>query len=325
MVVVIMCGTLFWNVYVGVVAAISSILAIWYFSLPPDMDFHLQNTEDGLALGALFVFMLGFAVIVGLLRERDRRVTRAHATAEALAENQRRIVMEMQRVLLPQRPVPVHGIEIAYEYVAGGTDADPIGGDWFAFVPVADRALGVAIGDVVGHGVDAVSAMVEYRFTMRIVAGDGCDPAVALSRLHGGLLLYGQETPATGLYGVMDADQRTWTYANAGHVPPLLVRRSGSVEVLDAATSRMFVPLTHDGFTAETVEIGEGDVLALYTDGLVERRNEILDLGIDRLARYLGSSDLADLSSAATRMIHDIAGTSPSDDVAVVLLRLDES
>jgi serine phosphatase RsbU (regulator of sigma subunit) len=216
----------------------------------------------------------------------------------------------------------VADIEVASRYVAGGTRDEPMGGDWFAFIPVGERALGVALGDVVGHGLDAVSAMVEYRFTMRVVAGDGCDPAVALSRLQTALRLYGQDTMGTAVYGVLDAERGLWTYANAGHLPPIVVSAAGSPRLLECARGPMFVPLGRDGYASSCVTVEPGDVVALYTDGLVERRGESLTEGIGRLSEHLAHAELSDLEAAVDDVIASLAGEAPSDDVALVLLRI---
>jgi serine phosphatase RsbU (regulator of sigma subunit) len=127
---------------------------------------------------------------------------------------------------------------------------------------------------------------------------------------------------STCVYGVIDTTEKTWTYCVAGHPAPLLIR-DGTVEVLDGPHGPPLAALpTADSYKERVVRLQDGDLLALYSDGLVERRGERLDEGIRRLGERLRMVDAEDnLNDATKAVVADLVGEDPPDDVVIVLAR----
>jgi serine phosphatase RsbU (regulator of sigma subunit) len=129
---------------------------------------------------------------------------------------------------------------------------------------------------------------------------------------------------STCVYGLIDVTNSDWTYSSAGHLPLLI--RDGAVITLDAPHG----PPIGAGLFAETydsasVRLKPNDIVALYTDGLVERRGEPLDCGIKRLGQRLAAqADAIDLFSTTADVVRDLAGSTPADDVALVVVRLED-
>ena len=324
MFVVVILVTLFAGIIPGVVAAAASVVALWYFSIPPGESFDVHHSEDVVTLALVFFLLVGIATLIARLRARDAEAARIRAVNESALATQADMVAKLQDALLPHMRPVVDGARIASHYVVGGGQSSPVGGDWYAFVPLSRHRLGIAIGDAVGHGVDAVAAMAEYRYSLRVVAVDGCDPATALARLETAIGVFGGSRLATGVYGVVDTAAFTWTFANAGHLPPLLAHADGTVDVLETTAAPLLTGGLSDGaFDNTVVDVVHDDRLVLYTDGLVERRGEHLDKGIDRLANHLSATRDNEVASMLPSLVRELVGDQPDDDVAIVAVHFE--
>ena len=320
---IVVLVTLLGGLRVGVLAALTSMFALWTLNLPPGFTLRLVSGYDIAAVIATGIVGTTMALILHSLRSREQRAAEQRLEAERARHNDLQIITELQGAILPQAPTHVSGVSIGCAYRAGGNAVTPMGGDWYAFIPFDDGRIGIAIGDVVGHGVEAISVMAEYRFTLRTLAVGGDRPHVVLNQLE---ILSRQlrriDAFTTCIYGILDPHAGSWSYANAGHLPPLLVR-DGAPAVLElhngppiGATSRPASYVTDD------VALKPSDTIVLYTDGVVERRREQLDVGIDRLCQrvnHLGR----DFNQQATAVINDMVGNSAADDAALVFARLD--
>jgi PAS domain S-box-containing protein len=245
--------------------------------------------------------------------------TLAHALRRAHRDDrQREVAIALQRSILGPALLP-DGFEVRYE------PANPpleVGGDWYDVVALAGDRIGIVVGDCVGRGLAAAAVMGQLRSACRALLLEANGPAHTLAaldrfagRLPGALC-------TTVFCGVLDPATGALTYSSAGHPPATLVHRDGTAEFLDAGGGvplAVRVPATRPEATA-VVPIGS--LLMLYTDGLVERRRESLDEGMDRataVAHGARDADLADL--AATLM----GGLRPEDgyedDVALLLYR----
>ncbi len=262
---------------------------------------------DGLPIGTT-----GVAMDV-TIRERQNA-----ATTEALAQ-QRVVVDTLQRALLRAVIPRVAGVEVATRYMAADRDA-AVGGDWYAVVPVRTGCIGVAIGDVAGHGLAAVADMAAARFSLRALALAGGEPEEVLDQLNRTVRVFAAGTMITALYGILDSAARTWTYATAGHCPVLLRRADGETEWLDAAVDP---PLgVASSFRRQTVDVDAGSTLILYTDGLVERRHEPITIGLDRLAHATENGPKAP-EALCDHLSETLLGdTAAADDVALVVVTL---
>ena len=246
-------------------------------------------------------------------RERHKAVV-----TEALVE-QREVVDVLQQALLPAALPHVPGIELAARYVAAA-GSSAVGGDWYAVLPLADGCLGVAIGDVAGHGLSAVADMAAVRFSLRALALGEPRPERVLERLNEVVNVFESDAMITALYGVLNPRLHTWTYAAAGHCPAIVRAADGQTRLLDEQCDP---PLgVAETFRVREVALEVGATLVLYTDGLIERRTESITTGLDRLQQVVhGGPDAPDaLCEYLLQMMHEDSGF--ADDVAVVAVSL---
>ncbi len=242
------------------------------------------------------------------------RFERQYATASAL-----------QLALLPDRLDAVPGMEIAARYLPGAVDVQ-VGGDWYDAVELPGGSLLVAIGDVVGHGISAATWMGNLRTLVRYCAFDGQDPAPLLARLNSYCMASVGADMATVLVGVIDPLTGVARLASAGHPPPLVQRADGSVHVVWEGRGPPLGATTAAQFESVDIVVGPGDTMVFYTDGLVERRGEPFDAGLDRLAASAtaGRTEPQTLEEFADWLIEDALGGRPaSDDVALLVVRPD--
>jgi PAS domain S-box-containing protein len=239
------------------------------------------------------------------------------ATSEALAR-ERDLVGVLQQALLPTSLPEVPGTTIGVRYIPAQSDAG-VGGDWYAVLPLSGGRLGLAIGDVAGHGVGAVADMAAARFSLRALAlTDPVAPERVLERLNNVVRVFESDTMITALYGVLDPVAHTWTYASAGHCPALVRNPDGTTEWLDDECDPPLGVAT--SFRRRRANIAPGSMLVFYTDGLVERRTESIDCGMDRLRRACEAGpDTPD--ALCTRLSEVMLGDgSVQDDVAIVVV-----
>jgi anti-sigma regulatory factor (Ser/Thr protein kinase) len=223
----------------------------------------------------------------------------------------------LQRSLLPDRLPELPGLSIAARYKPGGAD---VGGDWYDAIPLDDGALGVAMGDVVGHGLGAAALMGQLRQAARAYALEGHPPGVVLDRLD--RLVRGLEGAqmATLIYLVVDADLSRLRMASAGHVPPLVVEPDGGARFIVGAPDPPLGTFERDTHRELTAELEPGSTIVLYTDGLVEQRGVSIDEGLEALrgaAENPGHpEELADHLMRSMLAIHPA-----DDDIAVLVLQ----
>jgi PAS domain S-box-containing protein len=224
----------------------------------------------------------------------------------------------LQRSLLPERLPDIGGIQVAAVYMPGGAD---VGGDWYDAIPLDKGRVGVAMGDVVGHGIGAASLMGQLRHAMRAYAIEGHPPAGVLDRLA--KLVRGLEggQMATLLYLVMEPDHGTIRFANAGHVPPLVIAPEGDAHYLDSAHNPPLGVFDSPDHIETSVELPPGTTIVLYTDGLVEERGVSIDQGLEAL-RLAASQDTCHPDELCERLVESMLAIHPAnDDIAVLALR----
>jgi serine phosphatase RsbU (regulator of sigma subunit) len=280
------------------------------------------GTEDRL-LGALSMVRVGAspaftredAVVANELAARAARALgRAfhHARDHAMA-------LELQRALLTEPTVPHPNLETAFRYLPAD-DTTVVGGDWFDSLALSrDRNL-LVIGDVMGHGVEAAVAMSHYRSMLRALADTGLRPHEILQHADRMVADAGFDRVATCLVALGDPRDNTVSYANAGHLPPLRLTPQGHTEIVPLPVG----PPLGTGFGSyETVTRPglPGGTLLLYTDGLVERRDEDIDESLRRLTR-LRLSPRDSLDKIVDDVLAQLMSGPAEDDVAVLAARV---
>jgi PAS domain S-box-containing protein len=224
----------------------------------------------------------------------------------------------LQRSLLPERLPQIKGAQVAAVYMPGGAD---VGGDWYDAIPLEGGRVGVAMGDVVGHGIGAASLMGQLRHAMRAYAIEGHSPAGVLDRL--GKLVRGLDggQMATLLYLVMEPEDGTVRFSNAGHVPPLVIGPDGEAHYLETAHNPPLGVFESPDHLETTVELSPGSTIVLYTDGLVEERGVSIDRGLEAL-RLAASQDTCHPAELCDRLVESMLAIHPAnDDIAVLALR----
>ncbi|WP_371583464.1 PP2C family protein-serine/threonine phosphatase [Streptomyces sp. NBC_01314] len=255
-----------------------------------------------------------------MLIELARRAGVALENARRFEHN-RDIAETLQRALLTELPT-TPGLRLAARYLPA-TRGLNIGGDWYDAFRQPDGSLITVIGDVTGHGLRAAVMMSQLRTALRAYAVDGETPGQLLTRLHLFLHHLQPDLYATAVIARFHPREPTLTWAAAGHPPPVLRSPDGRVRILDAKPGAMLgIPL-HQEIADHTVPLPPGSTLALYTDGLVERRAQGIDPGIERLASALGALPPAtlddDLQESADRLLHPLLDDEHEDDVCLLL------
>ncbi|MBL1285286.1 SpoIIE family protein phosphatase [Streptomyces sp. For3] len=232
--------------------------------------------------------------------------------------HEHRVARELQRSLLSEPRVPNPGIEIASLYLPAGEGA-LVGGDWFDAIPLRGGRHIKVMGDVMGHGVDAAVAMSNYRSMLRVMADDEHPPHRILERLDRAIGQSGLDRAATCLIAVVDRKEGTCEVASAGHPPPVFIDPGAP----EARVARVPVgpPLGtgFGGYRTTVLPCAPGTVLFMYTDGLVERRGEDIDVSIERLRQLKlpPGGRLEDLLAEVVDRFADAA----EDDIAVLVSR----
>ncbi|WP_409465688.1 PP2C family protein-serine/threonine phosphatase [Amycolatopsis sp. GA6-003] len=230
----------------------------------------------------------------------------------------RTAAMALQRSLLPGRLPEVPGLEFAARYVPGASSG--LGGDWYDLFRLPGGRLGIVMGDVAGHGLDAAVIMGRLRSALRAYALDCEDPAEVLAKLDRKAVHFEHGVMATVAYAVLDENQRRLTISLAGHLPPVLVSSGQPAELLQApADPPVGLGLTSAARRVTTVDLAPDSVLAFCTDGLVERRDQLVDTGLARLAGLLRVEDPDQLCS---RIMSALIGNRPAaDDIALLVIK----
>ncbi len=252
--------------------------------------------------------------------DNARRYTREHATA-----------LMLQRDLLPRTLPEQPGVEVAHRYLPAAGPAG-VGGDWYDVIPLSGARVGLVVGDVVGHGTGAAATMGRVRTTVAALAALDFAPDELLARLDDLVARTGappsgpaeaedQALGVTCLYAIYDPVSRHCVMARAGHLPPVLVTPDGHAELVDLPAGP---PLGLGGlpFECADIELPEGAMLALYTDGLVENRQTDIDARIRSLCTALSGPGNGQLDKTCDWVITSLLPQAPEDDAALLLLRV---
>ncbi|WP_308015917.1 SpoIIE family protein phosphatase [Cellulomonas chengniuliangii] len=236
-----------------------------------------------------------------------------------LYEREHRLAETLQRAMLPEQ-AEVVGLDV-WSYYAPNVEHAQVGGDWYDVLQISPEVVGVVIGDVVGHDVEAAAAMGQLRSVVRSYAYEVTTPGPVLERVD--QLVAGMRIPRSAalVLTTLSRDGEGWhvEYSRAGHLPALLVRHGVVTPLSDASG-----PLIGFGGrprSTATAELTPGDVLIFYTDGLIERRDRALRDGVDALVDVAAGITAIDAAGIGEELLSRFAD-SPEDDVAVVVVRI---
>jgi serine phosphatase RsbU (regulator of sigma subunit) len=251
-------------------------------------------------------------------RNSDRSPGDPTALAAALLQ-ERHVTLELQRAILPlhEAPFDLPGLRAVVRYLPASA-ASRVGGDWYITAEMPEGNVLLAIGDVAGHGLDAAAGMARLRGALAGLAITGAPPERLVGWLNDLVHHVAPEHTASVMAGYFDPPTREFTWAQAGHPPPLLVR--GAFARPLGQPAGILLGAGRGGYEAMTVTLEPGDVLLLYSDGLVERRDRPLDAGLSMLAEAAaGISDPEQLISA---VLDAVSSADSEDDTCLVALRV---
>ncbi len=238
-----------------------------------------------------------------------------------LRYEEQQVAVRLQRALLPSVDAAYPHLAIASRYESA-SDVVVVGGDWYDAFGLPDGRVGLVVGDVVGHGLDAAVSMGRMRVALAALAMESADPGELLRRLDAFAVGPDGAPLTSATYAVIDPAAGTLTYALAGHPPLLLLHGDGRTEWLDAARSPLLGIDTGARRTASSCSIEDGSVLVLYSDGLIERRGDTLDDGLRRLEEAArGLTELPEWSICDGLINALGVGERREDDVVVMAAR----
>ncbi|HXV94057.1 MAG TPA: SpoIIE family protein phosphatase, partial [Pseudonocardia sp.] len=239
----------------------------------------------------------------------------------ALADERRHVAETLQRSLLPKGLPTIEGLGFAARYLPGVAGV-AAGGDWYDVLPLDGDRVAVAVGDVVGQGAAAAAVMGQLRSALAAYLLEGHAPHAALDRLHRFAGTLDGATGSTAICVVVNPHTGELEWARAGHPPPLLLTADGArylPEIPGAVLGMRDRPPSAAGRAA----LGPGSTVLLYTDGLVERRGQVIDEGLGRLARVAAALRAEPAEVLATRLLDRcLAPNGPADDVALIVTRV---
>ena len=249
-------------------------------------------------------------------------VGQALVRAQAYADEHARAAV-LQAAVLPTEPADVAGLDLAVSYEMADV-VHGLGGDWYDVMSLPEQRTFLAVGDVVGHGLPAVEDMAQLRSAARAMILQGLPPARLLAELNTFTTYASHGRFATMAVAILDPLSGDVSYGLAGHPPPLLRRsRDGEVVRLADAGGPVLGPIRDAVYTEGRVRLEPGDILAMYTDGLVERPGRDVDTGILHVERLLASWETeTDLAQGCRQLTDTLSSPPRRDDVCVVAVRM---
>ncbi len=239
-------------------------------------------------------------------------------------EAEQRIVELLQRTIIPDRLPALPGVRVAAAYRPAEVEVD-VGGDWFDAFVAPDDSIIIVVGDVAGHGVQAASLMGRVRNALRAYAIEDTGPASILIRLHKLLRAHDSLEMVTAFVARYDPARNTMTWSRAGHPPPLLVGPGGAALFLDEINGPPLGTMVSEYRSAVT-PMQAGSLLVCYTDGLIERRDRIIDDGLDWLQQRVRGYVDDDIDTLCNKLVDDPFVPHPSpDDICVLAMRTDSA
>jgi serine phosphatase RsbU (regulator of sigma subunit) len=304
-----------------------------------DSAFALVVTPNGSLGGTFFeslpwiicgggvLLTLAAALLTDRLAKRRRYaeqlvdvLDRVAAENREMYTEQRSIAQTLQHALLPDELPELSGLEVGARYVPAASGID-VGGDWYDIVDAGEEQVLVMIGDVSGHGLRAATTMASLRHAALAYAAQDHGPASVLASLSDFVNSDPHEHFATMLCALIDVRAHRLTVASAGHMAPLLIDGTGSDGRFVELTANVPIGVVRNSpYEEMTVSVPPNTTLIAFTDGLVERRGEIIDTGLARL-RTAATGRRLPLDDLLTTLAHGLASEDHHDDTAIVGIR----
>ncbi|WP_344322277.1 PP2C family protein-serine/threonine phosphatase, partial [Kitasatospora putterlickiae] len=249
------------------------------------------------------------------------------ATRERLADSEQesaereQLALRLQQAILPAAPPPLGatGLHAAVRY-RPAAKRERVGGDWYDVLVLPDRRVLLAVGDVAGHGVGAATGMVALRHALRGLAVTGAGPAQLLEWANTVALREPDQVTATAVCVLLGPEDGTLRWARAGHLPPIRLGPDGA-EVLPLPHGVLLGALADADYEESSSRLAPGDVLLLYTDGLVERRDRPVEESVDHLIRAAGPPG-PDLERYLDLLL-ELSPADTDDDTCLVAVRVE--
>jgi serine phosphatase RsbU (regulator of sigma subunit) len=264
--------------------------------------------------------------------EQDAELLQLAADRAALAlhsmmsQDDALAAVALQRSLLPTALPAVPGLGLAARYVTG---SGTVGGDWYDVFVLPDGRLGVVVGDVAGSGLEAAVIMGRMRSALRAYVLETADPATALRMLDRKIQYFEPDAMATVLYGLYTPGTGEFVLSSAGHLPPVIAAPGSQAGLLPLKPDPPIGIADDPPRRSATFVIPPGALVCCFTDGLVERRDQMIDDGMDRLAATMdklvaagpGGTPERSAEDACAEAMRALVGNAPApDDIAVVML-----
>ena len=242
------------------------------------------------------------------------------ADSEQRAAEEHELALRLQRAIMPAdvRLVETAGVDIAVR-CRPATAGALVAGDWYDALQLPDGDLLFVVGDIAGHGIEAVTGMVAARNALRGLAVTGADPHELLANLNYAACLFNEGITGTVICGRYDPRSRTLRWARAGHLPPVLVR--GQLAEVQPMPEGMLLGMEIDAeYEQATLQLSTGDTLLFYTDGLIERRAASISVALAEFAAAAVPAD-PDVDSHVTRILAS-AASDTGDDACLLAVRI---
>jgi serine phosphatase RsbU (regulator of sigma subunit) len=285
---------------------------------PTSLTGSLSAALPWIVLGVGLALAVGAAATVEYVSRRRALAERLAEENERLYRQQRGIAGTLQHALLPTVPT-VAGVEIAARYVSG-VDELQVGGDWYDVIPRGQDCCVFVVGDISGRGLGAATTMAALRFAVRAYLAQGDAVETVLVKLRDLLDIDTDHQFATVLLGEFDASNGHLRLVSAGHFPPVLVTRDGARALECPIAPPVGVP-AQEPPVATTVTVPQPATLLAFSDGLVERRGEVIDIGLDRLRTAAREAGSRPLEGMLDHLIETLSVDGKKDDTVLLGVR----
>ena len=255
-------------------------------------------------------------------REAERlasALNRAVTEARNLYSQQRSVAHHLERSLIPDRLPELEGLETACRYEPGATGVE-IGGDWYDLVPISDDRAFFVVGDVSGRGIAAAAVMARLRFAVLAFVQVGFAPEAVLGELSNLISMEEVGHFATVVCGVIDLAKRELSLANAGHLPPLLLAGHETTFISEGVGIPIGVS-DQTKYESVNMKVPPSATMLVYTDGLIERRTERIEAGLNRLAGTALQYRTLRLETQVNKIVEEMTRPGSEDDAALLAMR----